>query len=292
VTVSRALVTGATGFLGGHLCRALVADGVAVTALVRSPGDASRVPEAVAVRTIPTTAAELTEVVAELRPEAVFHLATLFRGQHVTADVEPLVAANVLFGTQLAEALARGGPPRVLVNVGTSWQADEHGAYRPAALYAATKQAMEDVLRFYAESGDLRIANVRLFDTYGPQDERGKLLSLLVRAGRDGDELSMSGGEQLIDLLHADDAVRALRRAADALDEPWAVWSASSGRPVSVRELVDLVGRVTGRPVPVRWGARPYRLREMFDLFDAGPAVPGWSPTIPLEQGLEATLCP
>ena len=284
-----ALVTGATGFIGGRLAAALVADGARVHALVRASSDRSALPDGVTPVEAPATARELRDVLEPVGAEHVFHLATCFRGVHVTEDVEPLVAANVLFGTQLAEALA-AAPPRVLVNVGTAWQSGESGAYEPAALYAATKQAMEDILRFYAQSGSLTVANVRLFDTYGPGDTRGKLLATLDRASRTGEALQMSPGEQLIDLLHVDDVVRALRRAAEAADAPWQTWSASSGRPVSLRRLVDEFGAAVGRPVSVDWGAREYREREMFTPWDAGPPVPGWSPEVALADGIAATF--
>lgn len=280
-----ALVTGATGYIGGRLATALVADGWRVAALVRASSDDAGLDPRVERLVIPASAQDLAPLLAELRPEVAYHLATCFRGTHSIADVEPLVAANVLFGVQLAEALAVS-PPRVLVNVGTAWQRDADGGYRPAALYAATKQALEDILRFYAGSGALRIADVKLFDTYGPGDPRGKLLALLAAAADAGTPLPMSPGEQLIDLLHVDDVVAALRAAADAADAPWHSWSASSGDPRTLRELVALFEQATGRTVPVEWGARPYRPREMFTPWNAGARVPGWHPRVSLAAGI------
>lgn len=287
-----ALVTGATGFVGGHLAAALARDAAwEVHALVRAATDGARLPDGVRAHVIPPTAAELRPVVAQIAPDVIFHLATCFRGQHATEDVEPLVAANVLFGTQLAEAAA-GAPPRVFVNVGTAWQRDDEGAYLPAALYAATKQAMEDILRYYAEAGAFPVADVKLFDTYGPGDERGKLLALLAGAAERGEPLRMSPGEQLIDLLHVDDVVDALRAAAEAAEGPWSAWSASSGAPLALRALVERFSSITGRPVPVEWGARPYRPREMFEPWQAGDPVPGWTPQVALDDGIRSLWSP
>jgi nucleoside-diphosphate-sugar epimerase len=286
--VSTALVTGATGFVGRRLASTLAAEGIAVHALVRDP---ARAPAGISAVPIPATAQELIDVVAQIRPDVAFHLATYFVGAHKPTDVEPLVAANVLFGAQLAEALA-ATPPRVLVNVGTAWQHDESGGYNPAALYAATKQAMEDILRYYAGAGAFKVANVKLFDTYGPDDTRGKLLSILDRASRTGQALEMSPGEQLIDLVHVDDAVAALRAAADAATEPWSSWSAASGTPLPLKALVERFATLTRRPVPVHWGARPYRQREMFAPWPAGPRVPGWTPRISLDDGIRSIWCP
>lgn len=285
-----ALITGATGFVGGHLARSLLRDGWRVVALVRSTSDVSEI-RGVEIVVMPASARDLSPMLANVAPDVVWHLATCFRGQHRVDDVEALVTANILFGTQLGEALA-SKPPRLLVNVGTAWQRDERGAYRPAALYAATKQAMEDIFRYYAEAGLLRVADVKLFDTYGPGDQRGKLLSQLHRASVTGKELAMSPGEQLIDLLYVDDAVEALRAAAASAAGPWQSWAASSGGSRPLREVVALFEAVTRRPVPVRWGALPYRDREMFVPWHAGDPVPGWIPRTPLADGIRMTWSP
>jgi len=282
-----ALVTGATGFVGGHLASSLARDGWEVHALLRPGRDADALPAGASPLWMPGTAEALARELHGVAPSAVFHLATLFRGRHTAQDVEPLVAANVLLGTQLAEALA-ANPPEVLLNVGTAWQRNEAGRYRPAALYAATKQAMEDILRYYAEAEAFPVVDVKLQDTYGPGDVRGKLLAGLDRASRTGEPLRMSPGEQLIDLLHVEDVVRALRAAASAADGPWTGYAAGSGQPRRVRELVAIFGEATGRPVPVEWGAVGYRAREVFTPYEAGPPVPGWSPSIALADGLRA----
>ena len=64
----------------------------------------------------------------------------------------------------------------------------------------------------------------------------------------------------------------------------------SSGRPQSVRDVVDVLGAVAGRAVPVRWDARADRDGEMLTPWDAGPPVPGWAPTVTLESGFSALL--
>jgi nucleoside-diphosphate-sugar epimerase len=246
-----------------------------------------KLPKGVTQLVMPETSSQLEARLSGVRPDAVFHLATCFRGRHDIHDIEPLVLANVLLGTQLAEALL-SAPPRVFVNVGTAWQRDTSGAYAPAALYGATKQAMEDVLRYYADSGAFAVADVKLFDTYGPQDPRGKIVSQLQRAAENREPLQMSPGEQLIDLLHVDDVVEALRAAAMAARDPWSSWAASSGMPQSIRTLVERFSAAYGSSVQVEWGAIPYRSREMFTPWRAGESVPGWSPRIAFEDGIRS----
>lgn len=277
----RALVTGATGFVGRHLVRRLVADGWSVDALVRGPG--REVAEGARAHPVPVDVDGLIALVADLRPVTCFHLATAFRGVHVPADIAPMVEANVGFGTMLAEAVSRAGDCR-FVNTGTVWQHYDARPYSPVSLYAATKQALADVLVFYAEVEGLDVVTLELTDTYGPGDTRPKLLPVLARAAHEGTTLELTDGTQLIDLLHVSDAVSALLAAADA--EPGATYGASSGGAITLRELVERFESVTGCSVDARWGVRPSRPREMLRPWMVSGPPPGWAPAVSLEDGI------
>jgi nucleoside-diphosphate-sugar epimerase len=291
----RALVTGVTGFVGSHVARHLLAAGVEVHAIVRPDARRDRIPD-LAERTVfhvdDGESDTLPAIVDAAAPDVTFHLATNFIAEHAPGDVTALVTDNVTFPTRLCDALGDGG--RVFVNVGTCWQHVDGDRYRPKNLYAATKQAFEDTLQYYTEAGRLRAVTVNLYDSYGPLDHRAKLLTALLAALTTGDVLSMSSGVQLVDLVHVDDVVRALRLAAESCATDGAETGAmrrfalSSGRPLTLRELVDVLGAVAGRPVPVAWGARPDRVGDMVHHWYAGPPVPGWTPTIDLEDGLRA----
>ncbi len=291
-----ALVTGATGFVGSHLVRRLVGDGTNVHILVRPHSSLALLGE-VAARVTPhvhTGATEdLVTIVGDIRPDVVFHLASHFVATHQTADVTRLIESNVLLGSQLVEAMVRNDI-RHLVTAGTSWQHFQNESYRPVSLYAASKQAFEDIVRFYTDAALLRAISLHLFDTYGPGDPRQKLIHLLTRAARSGEALAMSPGEQHLDLVHVDDVVAAFLAAAGRLragqGEPFETFSVSAGRTMSLRELVDLFGRVHGRPLAVTWGGRPYRPREVMTPWNAGIPVPGWSPIVPIEDGIRRML--
>src|SRR6185369_2293438 len=100
-----ALITGATGFVGSHLAEHLASQGWQVTLLVRPTAKEPRS----ALRQFPRFVFDgktesLVDFMREKKPDVIFHLASLFRAGHVTAEVTPLVESNVLLGTQLLEA--------------------------------------------------------------------------------------------------------------------------------------------------------------------------------------------
>jgi nucleoside-diphosphate-sugar epimerase len=288
----RALVTGATGFVGSHLTRALVARGDDVHALARASARRERLADLTdGVTFHEDPGGVLDDVVTAARPDATFHLATHFVAEHAPDDVASMVAANVAFPTRLADALARVAPGARFVNAGTAWQHVGGARYRPKNLYAATKQAFEDVLAAYAVRGELQCVTLDLYDTYGPDDPRGKLVDVLVRALRTGEPLAVGSGRPLLDLVHVRDAVAAFCVAAEQPLGPEAtVYAVSSGAPVTVRELVDVLADVAGKPVPVQWGARPDRAGDMVTYWDTGLPLPGWAPAVDLRTGLAELL--
>lgn len=284
----RALVTGATGFVGAHLTRALADHGWDVSALVLPGPDRERLDPRVTALELDGTTERVIECLASARPDVVFHLASLFIAEHTAEQVAPLITSNVLFGAQVLEAMDLTGCD-ALVNTGTSWQHFGDAEYDPVCLYAATKQAFEDLARFYSNARGMRVQTVRLFDTYGPDDPRPKLFHALRTASAEGRTLEMSKGEQRIDLVYIDDIVSAFEvaaeRALSSAEGTTEAWAISSGERLSLRDLVERWQAVTGRTLDVNWGGRPYRAREVMEPW-TGPVLPDWQPRVRLDEGI------
>jgi len=300
IVTARALVTGASGFIGAHLVRHLRRRGWRVAVLAR-PGSRTDCLEhadaPVAVHRYDGTSASVCQALEAERPDVVLHLASCFLVNHRPEDLDALVDGNIRFGLHLADAMVRTGCAR-LVAAGTSWQHWNDADYRPVNLYAATKQACDALFAYYRDAGSLRLATLALFDTYGPGDTRRKIIPLLQEALRTGKPLDLSPGAQRLDFLHVEDAAAAFRHAAEGLLAEGAdalapgEYAIRSGTRVSLRELAALIESVVGRPLPVHWGVHPYRPREVMEPWTRGNSLPGWRPAIGLREGLETVFCP
>jgi nucleoside-diphosphate-sugar epimerase len=289
-TARRALITGATGFIGSHLLDHLQAAGWEIAVLAR-PAAASTLSQKHAplkVYQYRGATTEVLEAMVEYRPEVVFHLSSHFLAAHDSAQIESLVSSNILFGTQLLEAMKVAGVTG-LVNAGTSWQNYTGDVYNPVNLYAATKQAFEDIIAYYAQTAGICTVTLRLYDSYGQGDQRRKLLRLLLESLRTGEPLGMSPGDQVMDLVHVDDICRAFLRASElALEMPagTSVYAVSSGERRSLKQVVATLEEAAGRKFAIQFGVRPYRDREVMIPWE-GPPLPGWAPKISLLEGFK-----
>ncbi|MFG6284368.1 NAD-dependent epimerase/dehydratase family protein [Sphingomonas sp. S6] len=285
----RALVTGATGFIGGHLVDVLARAGWEVHALARTTPP----PHPAQIHWLDGSQQRLQAILSDVQPDVTFHLASLFLATHTPEQAEDLATANIVFPLQLVEAMVRTGCRR-LVNTGTAWQFAETGAPLPVNLYAATKQAFDAILTYYQDAEALSVVSLRLFDTYGPGDPRRKLIRILLDAARSGEVLDMSPGEQIVDLTHVDDVVAAFMTAGqrlittpDPLAEDWFV----SGERQTLRGLVTKVEQALALSLNVNFGGRPYRDREVMVPTDPSKKIlPDWRPQRSLAEALPAMI--
>lgn len=263
--------------------------------LVRSTSDLRRLPSSVNPRNTHVhdgSLESLLNIFQASRPDVVVHLASLFIVHHQQSQVAELVQSNILFGALLLEAMS-ACTVRSFVNAGSFWQHYQGEAYNPANLYAATKQAFADILRYYVEAHGIRAVTLELPDTYGPNDPRRKIVNILIDGARSGKSVGLTKGEQILDLVHVDDVVEAIRAAVHLLastEVANAVYSVSSGQPVKLKDLVALVGSIVGGHSSFSLGERSYRFREVMVPWEGGIPLPGWQARRRVEDFLKEEL--
>jgi nucleoside-diphosphate-sugar epimerase len=285
------LITGASGFIGRHLSLELVKLGHNVHALLRPRPTLPIELADVTIHNLDQNPESIRKAIQVSDPEVVIHLASRFLAEHKSSDIRELCASNITFGTELVEAMIAHGK-LFLVSAGTAWQNFDNRKGVATNLYAATKEAFDSILRYYSDAHGLRAITLKLFDTYGPGDDRSKLMRTLRDVAGKETVLKMSPGEQEIDLLHVKDAARAFIQAAIRVREldPHAneEYYLRSGERYTLRELIAKSRIASGKSIQVDWGSRPYRSREVMKPWNQGPTLPDWKPQVQLEQGLTA----
>lgn len=292
----RVLITGASGYIGRHVAAAFAARGSEVHALVRPPSRLEPllelVPE-VRVHRCDNSMEDVPAIVRASRPGVIVHLAARITAGPEPGELTDLVRSNILLGAHLLEAQHQSGGGG-FINTGTFWQHGGARGYSPVNLYAATKQAFETILGYYASAGRVRAMTLVLYDVYGPADPRGRLISQLHDTLRTGQQLPLSPGRQQLEMVHVADVAAAYVRAAELMGKSTRFghgprFGVTSAAPRTLRDVVATYARVAGRGPPVQWGGRPYREREVMKP-RRFRRLPGWAPALPLEEGLRLVL--
>lgn len=290
------LITGGTGFIGSHLTADLASRGHDVCLIMRessSAGFLSGRQDQVSLFRTKGGYSALESILKDFQPDIVIHLASLFLSQHRPDDVEKLIHSNILFSSQLLEAMHTCNIRR-MINTGTSWQHYEDASYNPVNLYSATKQAFEAICEYYCRALDFKIISLKLFDTYGPEDSRNKIIPLLINAIGKKNTLRLSPGEQKLDIVHIQDICRAYNTAISQIESMHAKshisHGISSGSHISLKKLVQLIEEISGEKLPIIWGGQPYRQREVYHPWSNFNPLPGWEPEIAIEDGLKQLI--
>lgn len=300
----RALITGATGYIGTALARHLHTAKWEVHTLLRASSDPAHLGAAVqditCHRIDESEGGAAVALVEAVQPDCVFHLASRIQPSHTASDIRPLLASNIALGVELLEGIARINADRqsassVLVAAGTYWAHGERGEGAPNSLYAASKHAFEAFLPFYSQHRGVPCCSLLLYDVYGPRDPRGKLIPTLVESAlsKQSSPLAMSPGDQLLDLVYQDDVVRGFVIAAEGLRAgsiDAGRYRLDSGERVSLKALVEKIATIAGHAPAVEFGARPYPGNQIMVPLGTGPRLPGWDPAVSLAQGLQTLL--
>jgi nucleoside-diphosphate-sugar epimerase len=300
-------VTGSTGFLGRSFLRlwAKRLPGARVVALVRKkPAKPEPGLEYVVAKdpALGFTYAELRKLREKQAPDAILHFATHFLNAYTPADSERMIDANITFPTRILEA-CRDLPALRFLNFGSFYSHADGTPDGPITFYAASKRAFESFLGFYSETPNWRAITLKLFDTYGPGDDRPKLVPKWVEILKSGEEMKVSPGGQKLSLVYVDDVADATERALGLLFGVGAEWK--SGHRIyqlpaseeltklpTLKEVAVEFEKAAGKKLPVKFGALPYRTNEIMEPAMDFPVLPGWKPKTTLLAGFRKILKP
>jgi nucleoside-diphosphate-sugar epimerase len=287
-----ALVTGATGFIGGALARRLRAAGARVHGVSRHgrPADG---PWAGWSAVDLTDLAAVRALLQAARPQLVFHLAGITSAARGAEGVLPVLQANLLATVNLLAAVADHPVDRLLAAGSLEEPQPDQTWPVPSSPYAAAKLAAGAYLRMFHALYGTPAVWLRLFMVYGPaQADRRKLIPHVACSVLRGEAPALSDGTRAVDWVYVEDVVDAFLAAAERPGLEGETLDVGSGRLVTVREVAERVAALADPAVPLRFGTVPARRLEQTRVADVENTARrlGWRARTPLEEGLRTTV--
>lgn len=278
--MTKVLVTGAGGFMGKPLIKALLAAGVEVIPLGREQGDLvhattwERIPKA----------------------DVLIHLAGRSYVPDSWRDQIGFVQGNVVATGHALDYCRRHGARLIFVSayvygIPSRLPIREDDPVRPNNPYALSKRMAEELCAFYAEYREVPVTVLRVFNVYGPGQRAEFLIPEIIRQVRTGREIRVKDLSPKRDYIYLDDVVDAMVKAL-TLPGKLNLLNIGSGKSLSVREIIDQIQQVSGTTLPIHSDSmeRPQEIPDVRADISRARKMMKWQPDYDFSAGIQAIL--
>ena len=293
--MNRVLITGGAGFVGSRVVHQLVEQERDVALLLRETTDTRRLhgvlKNCTVIRGDLTCLEDLRAPLKAFAPDGVLHLAWAgVKGAERNSAVQLL---NVKTSIDLFQLTGEIGCNN-FVGLGSqaeygllSGKIDERAATQPTTTYGAAKLATCYLLERAAAAADRPFAWLRLFSSYGPDDDPSWLIPYLIQSLAAGGRPSLTKAEQVWDYIHVDDVAEAIIAVLNA--NAHGVFNLGSGQARALREIITIIRDMIDPSLELGFGDKPYRPDQVMHLeadISALAVAAAWYPKVRLEDGL------
>lgn len=294
---SKILVTGGAGFIGSHIVDALIEEGHKVVVIDNlSFGKEKNInPKSKFYKLDIRNFHEINSLFKGV--DYVFHQAAL---RLLECEEEPreAVETNIMGSFNVYRACVNAGVKKIITassaavyGNGLYFPIDENHPFNNGSFYGATKAASEQLLRAFGEKYKLEYIILRYFNVYGPgMDARLAIMNFLNKIRANQKPIIFGNGSATIDLIYVSDVIRAniLALRSNLSNE---VFNISSGKEISVKELLDIILEITGSKLKPTYRPAAQELStRSFGSFKKAKKLLGFKPKISLKQGLKLLI--
>jgi nucleoside-diphosphate-sugar epimerase len=282
--MEKVIVTGGFGYIGSRLVSALLALGKEVH--VVTSGDLSRaINNSVKVHKLPSDVSGIKELFVMIGASEIYNLMGYYLSAHKESDFEVLQDVNLTIPAKILEAGYRAGIKKFIMASSVAEHLDNN-LFKPSSLYGAQRRAIYDLSSYYALH-DVRFIFLKIFETFGEDDKRNKILNRIILAALNGEELVLSNPKQLLEMVHVDDVVQAFINASEFISNKTQgcieSYRINSMNAVSLGELVSSIESF-GYTMRIKWLVDQVGENGSYrELWHGDDTLPNWKP---LKSGL------
>lgn len=281
------LLTGSNGFLGEKIKNFLSDQGHLVVLPLRTIKKLNKKGNFIFIKK-PHSKKEFYSLFSKYKFQYVIHCAGYYVRNHQFSDIKKLIDCDINYLNNLLDSMANFNV-RKLITFGTYFQFFSGNKFSPKNLYAAYKQLIFTLSKYYYLQFSISHIQLILFDTYGPDDYRDKIIPTLINLSPSR-EFKLGNKKNLFFPLHTDDLLNGIIRSMNLLDFKSKIYAQYSlrGSSTTLIELVNTIERLRNLNLNIKWSKNKV-ISEKFNDFKI-KKLPKWTPQIKIKKGLSSLL--
>ena len=286
------LITGASGFIGSHLCNCLYDGGAEVHGISRYTQENNKTCSRWWQDDL-MDMGRVRKLLVTIKPDVIFHLASNVVGARDLEFVLPTFQDNLVTTVNLLTAATEIGCRRIVLAGSLEEPELNEVTPVPCSPYAAAKWASSAYARMFHTLYQTPVTIARLFMVYGPgQKDLNKLIPYVTLSVLRKQAPKLTSGHRQIDWIYVGDVINGLIAMAQTPNVEGCIIDLGSGELVSISDIVKQLINMIDSNVEILFGAIPNRPMEQVRVANVTDTFAriGWKPTVSLDKGLEYTI--
>lgn len=300
--MDKILITGGAGFVGANLIQKLIKKNYSLYILIRKNENLWRINSIKnkihIYENILNNKEKLTLLLKKIRPKYIYHLAT-YGAYPKQQNLNNMIQINIKGTVNLLSASCDIDYKKMIVTGSSSEYGkkikpmQESDFLEPNNFYAAAKAAQTYFCQAFSYTFNKPINILRLFNIYGPYEEKGRLVCSVIKSALEGSPISLATGKEARDFTYVDDVSDAIIKSSAKKLPLGAIYNVGTGKQSTILDLAKEVVKITKSNSKINLNVYPGRKWDtthwIADIKSIKKDV-GWSPKHSLSEGLKKTI--
>ena len=206
-------------------------------------------------------------------------------------SIKKLINANILTQSVIIKKATQNKNFKGYITFGSKSEFDNLGRVNPLNFYSASKASMDVILNFFSKEFDLPIVSLKLFDTFGVNDKRGKVLNYIKKKYIKNQLIDLTPGNQYLDLVNINDVCNLVFIVSNEIFKKkikgFKIFTANPQKPIKLKNLIKKLNKILDTKLKVKFGKRNYRKNEQFFNIKKNCNHPKWKIRNKIEKDLK-----